>query len=140
MAQTATIPVTVNLPGSLVRDMETTARQQQRSVSAVARELILQGWPMLPSLPDEVEAELAAFTNLSDAVLWLLAQSTLTEAEQEKLAELNRQSKQHSLTEEEEASREALLDAYNRVMVRRAQAALLLKARGYDLSDPRILQ
>ena len=38
-----------------------------------------------------------------------------------------------------ETSREALLDAYNRVMVRRAQAALLLKARGYNLSDPSLL-
>jgi len=140
MTQAITIPVTVNLPGSLVNEIETTARQQQRTVSAIVREMVLQGWSTLPALPDEVEAELAAFTDLSDDVLWLLARSTLTKDEQEKLAELNRQSKQFPLTEEEEARREILLNAYNRVMVRRAQAALLLKARGYDLSDPRILQ
>lgn len=140
MTQSVTIPVTVNLPGSLVHEIESTARQQQRSVSAVVRELILQGWPKLPSLPDEVEAELAAFTNLSDDVLWLLARSVLTEAEQEKLAELNHLAKQRGLTEEEKAKREALLNAYHLTMVRRGQAALLLKARGYDLSDPSILQ
>jgi Arc/MetJ-type ribon-helix-helix transcriptional regulator len=140
MTQTATIPVTVNLPGSLVREIETTARQQRRSISDVVRELVLQGWATLPSLPDKIEAELAAFSNLSDDVLWLLARSTLTEAEQEKLAELNHLAKQRSLTEEEGANRDALLDAYNRAMVRRAQAVLLLKAHGYDLSDPSILQ
>ncbi|MCP4195652.1 MAG: ribbon-helix-helix protein, CopG family [Proteobacteria bacterium] len=140
MPQTATISVTVNLPDSLVREIETTARQQQRSISAVVRELVLQGWPTLPSLPDEVEAELAAFSNLSDDVLWMLARSTLAETEQEKLAGLNHLAKQRSLTEEEGANRDALLDAYNRAVVRRAQAVLLLKAHGYDLSDPSILQ
>ncbi len=140
MTQTTTISVTVNLPDSLVREIETTARQQQRSISAVVRELVLQGWPALPSLPDEVEAELAAFSNLSDDVLWMLARSTLTEAEQEKLAGLNHLVKQRSLTEEEGANRDALLDAYNRAMVRRAQAVLLLNAHGHDLSDPGILQ
>ncbi|MCP5097975.1 MAG: ribbon-helix-helix protein, CopG family [Chloroflexi bacterium] len=140
MTQTATIPVTVNLPDSLVHEIETKARQQKRSVSAVVRELILQGWPSLPPLPHEVEVELAAFTNLSDDVLWLLARSTLTKDEQENLAALNYQAKQRVLTKEEEASREKLLNAYNRSMVRRAQATLLLKTRGYDLSDPTILQ
>ncbi|VAW43161.1 hypothetical protein MNBD_CHLOROFLEXI01-1652 [hydrothermal vent metagenome] len=139
MAQSVTIPVTVNLPDSLVHDIETTAHRQQRSVSAVVCELILQGWP-LPALPDEIEAELDAFSNLSDDVLWLLARSALPQSEQEKLAELNRQAKQRTLTKEEEANREALLDAYNRAMVRRAQAVLLLKVRGFNLSDPRILQ
>lgn len=140
MTQIATTPVTVNLPSSLVREIETTARQQHRSVSALVRELILQGWPNVPSLPDEIESELAAFINLSDDVLWLLARSTLTNSEQENLAILNREAKQRTLTAEEERQRETLLNAYNQAMVRRAQAVLLLKARGYDLSDPEILQ
>ena len=94
----------------------------------------------MPTLPDEIEAELTAFTSLSDDVLWLLARSTLPETEQERLAELNYQAKQRDLTEAEETERDRLLDSYNRVMVRRAEAALLLKARGYDLANTNVLQ
>jgi len=57
--------------------------------------------PLLPALPQDVEAELAAFTNLSDEVLWLLARNTLTEAEQEELATLNDVAQQRSLTQAE---------------------------------------
>lgn len=135
-----TTSLTVNLPDSLVQEMELTARNQQRSVSDMARELILHGWHSLPHLSEEVEAELATFINLSDEVLWLIARSTLTKAEQEELANLNYQAKRRFLTDEEAARREALLVAYDRTMMRRAQAALLLKSRGYDLSDPNVLQ
>ena len=34
--------------------------------------------PELPSLPEDVEAELASFSQLSDDVLWLIARITLT--------------------------------------------------------------
>ena len=90
-------------------------------------------------MPQDVEAELAAFTSLSDDVLWLLARSTLTEVEQEELAALNSQAKQRPLTQEEQSRQQALLDTYDRLIVCRAQAALLLKLRGYDLSDPAVL-
>jgi len=53
--------------------------------NSLSREIV----PLLPALPQDVEAELAAFANLSDEVLWFLARSTLTEAEQEELATLN---------------------------------------------------
>jgi hypothetical protein len=140
MTQTATTPFTVDLPGLLANEIEITARRQQRSPSDILRELIIQSWSALPALPDDVEAELAAFTNLSDDVLWLLARSTLTQAEQEALAHLNSQAKQNPLTPQEEARLDSLLQAYDRAMVRRAQAVLLLKARGYDVSDPNTLQ
>jgi hypothetical protein len=106
----------------------------------MVRELILQGWHSLPRLPEDVEAELTTFINLSDEVLWVLARSTLTKVEREALADLNYQAKRRSLTDKEVARREALLAAYDRTMMRRAQAALLLKSRGYDLSDPHVLQ
>ena len=140
MAQTMTRPVTVDLPDSLVQELETKARRERRSISEMVRDLVLQSWHATPILPEDVETELAAFTNLSDDALWILARSTLTQAEQEKLAHLNYEAKRRSLTEEEEAQRQALLDTFDRTMVRRAQAALLLKSRGYDLTDPDILQ
>jgi hypothetical protein len=132
--------LTVDLPDSLVQEMEVSARKQQRSVTDMARELILSGWHSLPQLPEDVEVELATFTNLSDEVLWLLARSALTTTEQEELATLNYQAKRRTLTDEELVNQKALLAAYNRMIVRRAQAALLLQSRGYDMSDPHVLQ
>ena len=135
-----TTPVTIDLPVPLFQQLETIARQQHRSIPDVVRDIVLREVHSLPTLPQDIEAELAAFTNLSDAVLWLLARSTLTEAEQQELATLNSQAEQRALTQEEQTQQQALIDAYDRVMVRRAQAALLLKSRGYDLSDPAVLQ
>ncbi|MEW5987000.1 MAG: hypothetical protein AB1791_10240 [Chloroflexota bacterium] len=116
------------------------AHRQRRSVPDVVREMVTRKLPWLPSLPQAVEVELAAFATLSDDVLWLLARSTLTEAEQKELAEWNAQAKQRNLTAEEQSRQQALVEAYDRVLVRRAQAAHLLKLRGYNLSDPAALR
>jgi len=135
-----TTSVTIDLPNPLVQQLESIAREQHRSVSDMVRERLLQTWPSLPSLPDDVEMELALFTGLSDDVLWLLARSTLVVSDREELANVNTLAQQRVLTELEQARQQVLLDAYDRVMVRRAQAALLLKLRGYDISDPGILR
>jgi hypothetical protein len=137
--QTVTTPVIIDLPVFLFQQLETIAQQQHRSVPDIVREMVLREVPALPALPQDVEAELAAFTSLSDDVLWLLVRSTLTEVEQEELAALNNQAKQRPLTQEEQSRQQALLDTYDRLIVRRAQAALLLKLRGDDLSDPAVL-
>jgi len=131
--------VTIDLPNVLAQQLASVARQQQRSVAEVVRERLLQAWPTLPSLPDDVEMELALFIGLSDDVLWLLARSTMQANEREELANLNELAKQRDLTEKEQARQTTLLDTYDRTMVRRAHAAFLLKKRGYDLSDPNIL-
>ena len=81
-----------------------------------------------------MEAELEGFDRLSDDVLWLLANSTLSVAQQEALASLNEFSQQRDLTLTEEQHQETLLSAYERMIVRRAQATGVLKARGYSVS------
>ena len=137
---TVTTPVTIAVPTTIFQQLEILAHQQHRSVSDMVCEIVLREVPLLPALPLDVEMELAAFTNLSDEVLWLLARSTLTEAEQEELAILNDLAQQRSLTQEEQAHQQVLVEAYERMMIRRAHAALLLKLRGYDLSDPAVLR
>jgi hypothetical protein len=61
-----------------------------------------------------------------------LAHNTLSTAQQEELATLNEASQQHELTVAEQQRQQALLDAYDRMVVRRAQAAAILKARGQN--------
>lgn len=132
--------VMVELPVAAFEQLQVAAREQHRSVPEVVRDLILQELPGLPPLPLDVQTELSVFAGLSNEVLWLLARSTLAEAEQQELARLNNKAQRRLLTEAEQAHQQALIDVYDRVMVRRAQAVALLKLRGFDLSDPTILQ
>lgn len=135
----ASTPITIELPTPIAEQLEEEASRQKVNVRDLVRDLVLEHWSELPSLPDDVEAELAAFTRLSDNVLWLIARTTLSSEEQEELAGLNSEAKSRPLTSDEHTRREALLDAYDRMMVRRAQAADILQTRGYDLSDPAVL-
>ncbi len=125
--------VTVELPMTAFEQLQGVAREQQRSVQEVVRDLILRELPGLPPLPPDAQAELAAFANLSDEVLWLLARSTLPKAQQQELARLNDEAQRRALTEVEQAYQQALVEAYDRTLLRRAQAAALLKSRGFDL-------
>ena len=85
--------------------------------------------PELPSLPEDVKAELASFSQLSDDVLWLIARSTLTREQQRDLADLNDEAQSRALTAAEQTRQQALIHIYDRMLVRRAQAALILKQR-----------
>ncbi len=134
------MPITIDLPAATVRQLEVTARQQKRTVPDLVQEIVLHQVARLPLLPDDVEVELAAFANLSDDVLWLLARSTLSPQEQEELAELNRLASERPLTASQIFRQQELVEYFDRVLVRRAQAAHLLMQRGYDLSDPATLQ
>lgn len=132
--------VTVKLPEEAFEQLQSVARRQHRSVHDVVQDLVLRELPGLPPLPQNVEEELAAFSSLSDDVLWMLARSTLTKDQQRELANLNAEAQRRPFPDKEKDRQQALLEAYDRVLVRRARAAALLKARGYDLSDPAVLQ
>ena len=124
-----TTAITVELPSTAYEQLRRTAMRQNRPVAEVVRDLVLRELPELPSLPADVEAELASFSQLSDDVLWLLARSTLTREQQRDLADLNDEAQSRPLTAAEQTRQQALIYAYDRMLVRRAQAALILKQR-----------
>ena len=134
------LSVTIDLPEALLHQLESESHNQRRSVGEIIRDLVIQSWQPLPRLPDDIEAELAALPSLSDEALWLLARSTLTKAEQQELTILTGTAKTRTLKPTEAERLETLLDRYDRTILRRAQAATLLQKRGYDLSDPAVLQ
>jgi len=132
--------ITVPLPIVVFEQLKHSAHKLKRSVPDMVRELVLQEVSLLPSLPPDVEAELAALAHLSDEALWLLARGTLSQAQQFELASLNRKAGRRRLTEVEKSHQQELIERYDRMLVRRAEAAQLLKARGYDLSNPSVLE
>ncbi|MBP8002358.1 MAG: hypothetical protein KA314_14435 [Chloroflexi bacterium] len=128
-------PVTVHLPNTTLDHLRRTAKQQRKTVEDVVRDLVVREVTPLPSLPDEVEDELAAFHHLSDDVLMLLAQSTLSPEQQNEIAHLNQEAQQRILTSSEQKRQDCLVTLYERVLVRRAEASKILKERGYDIES-----
>lgn len=125
--------VQIALPTETLQQLQQLADAQHRSIDEVVRDLLLRELPGLPPLPADVEAELAAFDSLSDDVLWLLAASAMSADQQRQLAALNDAAQQRPLTDDEAQRQQELIDMYDRVLVRRAQAASILKQRGYEL-------
>lgn len=74
---------------------------------------------------------------LNDAALWQAARSSLLQAQRERLEELHDKQQREGLTSEEQNEDQELLALYQDTILVRAQAAVLLKQRGYDVSDPR---
>ena len=73
---------------------------------------------------------------LNDAALWQAARTTMPPEQRNRLATLHDKQQYALLTPEEQAEEQALLTLYRETLLVRAQAAVLLKQRGYDVSDP----
>ena len=125
--------VTVDLPEELVRQLVQVARTSKRTLSDVVRDRLLIDASTLPPLPTDVERELAAFSALSDDLLWQVATTLMTPAEQTELARLNQQAQSVGLSSREQMRQAQLIDRYQHVMVRRAEAVAQLQSRGHDV-------
>ncbi|MBK8903777.1 MAG: hypothetical protein IPM53_21530 [Anaerolineaceae bacterium] len=135
---------TVQLPENLYRRLQQQASAEQRSIEDLVRQTLSRqlppAVPVEDDLPPSLREELLAMEHLSDAALWSLARSTLLP---EQLAEMDmlRDTKQERVLTPEETNRQQdLLRAYDETVLRRAHAAMLLNSRGYELTDPTILQ
>jgi uncharacterized protein YnzC (UPF0291/DUF896 family) len=73
---------------------------------------------------------------LNDAALWQAARSTMLPAQRERLEALHDKQQREGLSTEEQQEEQALLELYRETVLVRAQATVLLKQRGYDVSDP----
>lgn len=128
--------VTIELPIKTFEELQAVARRQNRPIPDVVSHLVARESANLPKLPDEFEEELAAFVHLSNNVLWLLARSSLSVNEQEELERLNRKAQQaNGLTKQEQTRQNELLTLYQRTLLRRTEAANLLRQRGQDMTN-----
>jgi hypothetical protein len=78
----------------------------------------------------------AHLASLNDAALWQAARSSLPAEQRERLAALHQRRSDEPLTAEEEIEEQSLVALYRETIWVRAQAAVILKQRGYDVSDP----
>jgi hypothetical protein len=127
--------ITLNLPETVYEQIRRAAERAQRPVNDLLVEAIAAVAPIADSTAPEMRSALTHMAYLNDAALWQAARSTMTPKQRERLEDLHNKQQREPLTTEEQAEEQALLALYRETILVRAQAAVLLKQRGYDVSD-----
>lgn len=128
--------ITLNLPDAIYEQIRQAAEKAHRSVGDVLVEAVSAAAPCMAASPENLRSALAQMAYLNDAALWQAARATMSAAQRDRLAALHDQKQRRKLSVAEEQEEKALLGLYRDTLLVRAQAAVLLKQRGYDVSDP----
>lgn len=128
--------VTVNLPADAYERIRRAARKLQRPIDDLLSETIVAAAPVIDTDLQSLRPALAQMAYYNDAVLWQLAKATMSPDQSARLEALHHKQQREGLTEDEDAEECALSNLYRETILVRAQAAVLLKQRGYDISDP----
>jgi len=126
--------VTVELPASIFRKLQRAAELTYRPLGELLTSTLNAVLVAPSGLPADLADELAAMHVLSDDALWSATRPSLAAAEQHRLQHLNHAAGERPLTQAEEAEQTALIHAYQRSLLRRAQAPAILAQRGYQIS------
>jgi len=103
-------------------------------VEAELVDLVATAMPEDEDLQDEIKLELAGLEHLDDQTLWQAAGSRLAARVARRTERLHRKQQREGLTEAEIQDLGELMQQYERAMHIRAQATVLLKRRGHDVS------
>lgn len=125
--------ITVELPEHLYRTVHTLAQVTKRPLAEILQESLAHTLPPLDDVPAEEAEVLAHMSNLDDAALWQTSAATMPESQQEELHALLDCQSAGTLTPDDAARLQQLLDAYGRLLVRQSHAWLLLARRGYKV-------
>lgn len=123
----------MKLPSPVIEKLRRAAELTYRSVDEVLASTIDATLIAPPGLPDDLAGELAAMRLLSDQALQSAVYPSLSPANQQRLRQLNQAAGERALTAAEAVEQADLLDAYQRSVVRRAQALAILAERGYPI-------
>ncbi len=127
--------ITLNLPETVYEQIKRAAERTRRPMHDVMVEAVAAVAPVVDTAPEDMLAALAQMAYLNDAALWRAARATMTEEQRERLETLHLQQQRQILTFDEQAEEQALLALYRETILIRAQAAVILQQRGYDLAD-----
>jgi uncharacterized protein YnzC (UPF0291/DUF896 family) len=129
--------VTLNLPEPVYEQIQRAAVKTKRRVDEIMAEAVAAVAPVMDSAPQNLRSVLAQMAYLNDAALWQAARATMTIEQRERLQYLHDKQQREKLTVEEQAEEQALVSLYRETLLIRAQAAVILKRRGYSIVDPK---
>jgi len=120
-------------------DISVRAREIAETVAQPVEQLLLDHLktlaPPLPVLPPDTQVELDALQHLSDDALWTIAREQMPEDVQARAHALMDKNSGNVMTDEEHAELEKLVERGDRLMLRKAEAAALLRKRGYTFTQ-----
>ncbi len=126
--------VTVRLPTVLYERLKQQAEETDRTIEAELLDVVATALPVKDKLPPELTEVLAPLDLLDDGALWQAARSHLPGEAAEEMEALHRKRQRAGLTPSEAERLTHLVQQYERYMLVRAQAALLLQQRGHNIS------
>jgi hypothetical protein len=129
--------LTIDVPDDLYQRLVERARRSNRSVRAEILDAIASTDQEEIGLPPSLEKELAAMAEANDERLWEIGRTRLPDEYIAEIEELREKSGAGGLTSAEEDRLAWLVQEADRVMLLRAEAAALLKQRGYDVEPLR---
>ncbi len=127
--------LTLNLPGSLYERLIRRAERTHRPVEVELLEAVATGISVDEDLPADLTQAVSALHLLDDAELWRAAQSPLPTEVATQLEDLHLKRQFEGLTPNEAQVLSTLMRRYEQTLLVRAQATLLLKQRGHDVSQ-----
>jgi hypothetical protein len=129
MAQT----VTLELPQTIYLPARRMAEVTNRSLEDLLVRALEASLPPLDGLPSELVEDLVELESLNDESLRQVMVSKVPTAQQRELDRLLRKNQAGTLTEQELQKLDRLQREADRVMLRKARAAVLLRFRGHRL-------
>ncbi len=133
MVATVTLPI----PDEIYHRLELNARATGRSIEDILGYVFQVGSPpKIGDVPESLRVDLASLDGLSDEALRLLAASRKSEDDLDRYDELLDRNAAGILSESERSELEQLRQDADRFMLRKAQAAVLLRWRGHDVVSP----
>jgi hypothetical protein len=131
--------ITLDLPEALYERVEHAAAALQRRVEEVLIEVVATALPPLAELPRGLADEVANLVFLNDSALFEVARSNVSPDLHAAMTELLERKGRGELEGPEQARLDELVHMHEAVALRRAQAAVLLRRRGYDMSNADVL-
>ncbi|MBI3969712.1 MAG: hypothetical protein HY332_00365 [Chloroflexi bacterium] len=123
---------TITIPEELFERLERTARALHAPVDEVARRALAAGLPPgVQDVPEECRAELQALDEYTDEALWAIWRSRPGSEQVARHAALLGKRTAGELTPAEQMELTRLREEADRLLLRRAQAAALLRWRGH---------
>lgn len=127
--------VTITLPEPIYQRVKRQSQLMQRSVADELAAAVTASLPEQETLPPDIEQELSELDLFTDEELWRAARMTAPADKTERMQVLVEKQQLEGLTDTEKQETAVLSHFFNRVMLVRAKAAVLLKERGHDVDQ-----
>jgi hypothetical protein len=131
--------IILHVPDTLYQRASSAAALSNQPVEQFMVGALANGIGLLADLPDEIVDDMAALALLNDAALWRVAKEIMAPDRYARLDELLSEKSRRTPKSAEQLELDELMNEYDHVVLRRAQAAVLLKQRGYNLTSPNVL-